>query len=369
MTLMISNEDVARLLTMPDTIAALEKSYRQMVTKDAVCRPRIDIQIPTSQAGKVYQWGSMEGGSVSGYFAVRIKSDIVYERDYAGVRTQEKYCGQPGLYCGLILLVDIETALPVALINDGVLQHMRVGGDGGIGVKYMSREDAHVVGILGSGGMARSHVEAFLAVRDIKRLQVFSPTPENRERFAQEMRDKHGLEVIACDHPRDVYRGADIVAGLTDSAVPVLNAEWIEPGTHVLNVGGGGQPDPATLARIDLYLRFGSAPAPWGLPQFGVDDEFITYAARPDDEPGFKLKKRGGRGHGSPVPEKTISLADIIEGRAAQRRSRDQVTYSERGNLQGAQFWAVAARVYELAKAQNIARNIPTEWLLQDIRD
>jgi alanine dehydrogenase len=369
MTLMISNDDVARLLTMPDTIAALEKSYRQLVTKEGVCRPRIDIQIPTSNPGKVYQWGSMEGGSVSGYFAVRIKSDIVYEQEYAGVRTQEKYCGKPGLYCGLIILVDIETALPVAIINDGVLQHMRVGGDGGIGVKYMSREDSHVVGILGSGGMARSHVDAFLAVRDIKRLQVFSPTAENRERFGQEMREKYNVEVVVYDNPRDVYRGADILAGLTDSAVPVINAEWIEPGTHVLNVGGRGQPDAATLARIDLYLRFGSAPAPWGLPQFGVDDEFITYAANPDYDPSFRLKPRGQRGHGLAVPEKTISLADIIEGRAAERRHRDQVTYSERGNLQGAQFWAVAARVYELAKEQTVERNIPTEWLLQDIRD
>jgi hypothetical protein len=59
------------------------------------------------------------------------------------------------------------------------------------------------------------------------------------------------------------------------------------------------------------------------------------------------------------MPEKTISLADI-EGRTAERRHRDQVTYSKCGNLQ---------QVYELAKEQRVERNIPTERLLQDVRD
>src|SRR6267142_1203722 len=82
---------------------------------------------------------TMEGGSTAGYFAIRMKSDVVYETEYNGAVTQEKYCSRPGLFCGLILLTSIENGEPLAFINDGVLQHMRVGGDGGIGVKYMAR--------------------------------------------------------------------------------------------------------------------------------------------------------------------------------------------------------------------------------------
>ena len=76
----------------------------------------------------------------------------------------------------MILLTSVENGEPLAFINDGVLQHMRVGGDGGIGVKYMANPEAEVVGMLGSGGMARTHMQAFTAVRNIKKLQVFSPT-------------------------------------------------------------------------------------------------------------------------------------------------------------------------------------------------
>ena len=370
MTLFINNDVVARVLTMKDTIEALENSYRQMASQEAVCRPRVDIQIPTSDENKIYQWGTMEGGSQSGYFAIRMKSDVIYEQEYNGVVTQEKYCTRPGLFCGLILLTSTKTGEPLAFINDGVLQHMRVGADGGIGVKYMSREDSKVVGMLGSGGMARTHMEAFMCVRNLKKLQVFSPTPANREAFAAEMRAKYGIEVVVCDNPRDVYRGADIVAGVTDSAVPVLNGALIEKGAHVVNVGGGGgRPDGKTLNKVDVYLRFGNAPAPWGLPEMALEDEYITYAAQPEFNSNFKMKRSGKRGHGAALPDRMITLKDIFSGTNRGRTSSAQITYSERGNLQGAQFWAVGAVVYEKAKAEGLGNEIPTEWLLQDIRD
>ncbi len=370
MTLIISNHDVAEVLTMQDTIDALEKAYTDLVNKDAVCRPRIDIQIPTSDPEKIYQWGSMEGGSVAGYFAVRMKSDIIYEREYEGVRTQEKYCTRPGLYCGLILLNSIETGEPLAFINDGVLQHMRVGADGAIGVKYMSRADSHVVGMLGSGGMARTHLEAFMCVRDIRKVQVFSPTEANREAYAEEMRDKYGVEVVVCDNARDAYRGADIIAGCTNSSVPVINGDWLEPGQHVINVGGGsGIPADGTMEKFDVYFRFGNAPAPWGLPEMDLPDEHITYAARPQFDYGFAMKRPGKRGHGVALPDRVVYFADILNQTNKGRSTHSQISYSERGNLQGAQFFAVAGRVYELAKEKGLGREIPTEWLLQDIRD
>src|SRR5438045_9706496 len=117
MTLILSNDDVGKVLTMADTIAALEKSYLQIAAKEAVCRPRIDIRIPTSDPAKNYQFGSMEGGSTAGYFAVRMKSDVVYETEYNGVRTQEKYCTKPGLYCGLVFLRAIENGESLGLAN------------------------------------------------------------------------------------------------------------------------------------------------------------------------------------------------------------------------------------------------------------
>lgn len=368
MTLILNNDDVKKVLTMEATIAALEESYLNIASGEAVCRPRIDIRIPTKDPKKNYQWGTMEGGSTGGYFAIRMKSDVIYETEYNGARTQEKYCSRPGLFCGLIFLTSIETGEPLAILNDGFLQHMRVGGDGGIGIKYMANEDASVIGMLGSGGMAHSHMLAFTAVRKIKRLQVFSPTKENRERFGHEMAEAHKIDVKVCDRPEEIYEGADIVAALTDSAVPVLDAARIEKGAHVVNIGGGGGADASIMARVDVYLRFGDTPRPATAPDLAIDDEYLGWEARPSSTKwGDGRKKR--RAHGNLAPEKRVSLAELASGAKKGRTRKDQITFSERGNLQGAQFYAVAAKVYEAARKARLGHEIPTDWFLQTIRN
>ena len=365
--LLLNNTDVAGVLTMEITMNALENAYGELADKRAVCRPRIDIQIPTKDPRKIYQWGTMEGGSTSGYFAIRIKSDVIYEQEYEGAHTQEKYCVEPGKFCGLILLVDIHNAEPVALMNDGTLQHMRVGADSGIGVKYIAREDAEVVGMIGAGGMARSHLEAFRLARKIKKIQVYSPTKAHRIEYAKEIGERFGIETIPVQTLRDVYKGAHIVAGCTDSAVPIIIGKWLEEGTHVTCIGG--KPDEDTLKRIDVSLRLGNAPAPWGLPQFGIADEHITYAAKPQENAGFQMKRAGERGHGVIAEDRTVFLEELLTGAKKGRTSTAQITYSERGNIQGAQFFAVAGKVYEIAKQKGLGREIPTDRLLQDIRD
>src|SRR5258708_9710125 len=313
MTLIINNDEVVKVLTRETTLAALEESYLQLAARTAVCRPRIDIRIPTGDPAKNYQWGTMEGGSTTGYFAIRMKSDIIYETQYNGVTTQEKYCVRPGRYCGLILLTSIENGELLAFINDGHLQHMRVAGDGGIGVKFMANEEAEVVGMLGSGGMACTHMQAFTRVRTIKKLQVYSPTKDNREAFGREMAAKYNMEVKVCDKTEDIYKGAQIVAALTDSAVPVLDGSLLEKGAHIVNIGGTGKPDAQCLARVDVYLRFGDAPAPVGRPEFGVEDEFLAWDARPalhkhGDSP------RARRAHAAAVAGPRVSLPALPAG-------------------------------------------------------
>ena len=230
----------------------------------------------------------------------------------------------------------------------------------------MARGNSRVLGMLGSGGMARSHVESLLRVRDIKRLQVYSPTKANRERYALEMAEKYGIEAMALDEPREVYRGADILAGCTDSAVPVIKGEWLEEGTHVIAVGG--RPDDAARKRFDVTLRLGTAPAPVGRPELGTADEYLGYMARPEAE-FWKRRRLGKRAPAVTGTGTDVMLGDILGGKTTGRTSDRQITYSERGNIQGAQFYAVAAVAYEEAIRRGIGRELPTEWFLQDIRD
>ena len=137
----------------------------------------------------------MEGGSRKCGFAIRLKSDMVYWTQWKGGKTEEKYCIKPGLFCGFILLFSVRNGEPLAMINDGVLQHMRVGACAGLGVKYLARADASTVAMIGSGGTARTYLSAFCEVRKIKKVKVYSPTKANREKYAREMEKVLSVEI------------------------------------------------------------------------------------------------------------------------------------------------------------------------------
>jgi alanine dehydrogenase len=367
--LLIDNETTAAVLTMPDVVAVLERAYRDLASGEGICRPRIDMRYPTGQDQRVYQWGTMEGGSAaSGYHAIRMKSDVLSEVEYGGTRTQEKFCVEPGTFCGLVFLFSTRTGEPLAILNDGVLQHMRVGADSAIGAKHAARQDARVLGMLGSGGMARSHLESLLLVRPLEQVRVYSPTRANRHRFAGEMSERYGIEVVAVDEARGVFRGADIVSGCTDAAADVIIGDWLEPGTHITCIGGGL--DARTREIVDVWLRLGTVPAPLDDPTWRPTDEYLAYAARPDDPVwGHHRHGRGWRspeGHGVP---RLVSLEDVLSGAGVARDDDTDITFSERGNIQGAQFYAVAGLVYEIARSRGLGRELSTGLFLQDIRD
>ena len=377
--LIIDNETVAQLLTMDACIRAQEGAFRQLPTGGAIHRPRIDVYFPCEREDGYFRWGSMEGAN-DRYFAIRMKSDIItWPKDEQGNWTEDKYCREPGTYCGLIFLFSTLNGEPLAIIHDGILQHMRVGGGAGIGAKYLAREDTHVVGMLGSGGMARSFLEAFTCVRDIRLCKVYSPSQEHRERFAEEMARRLGIEVRPVDSAREAVRGVDLLSSCTDSMRPVYDAEWIERGMHVTNVGRREVPD-AAMSRFDVVVRQGTAglqmrqserfQAERGLSPAafigGTIEQMRRIPAR-NNQPGFggDTPEFTDRGAGAGKPD----FADLVTGKCKGRTSRDQVTFYRNVGNQGLQFSSVGGWIHERALATGAGRRVPTEWFLQDIRD
>lgn len=360
--LFIDNTVVSKVLDMPTCLNALEVGYRDLARGDAIFRPRIDVYFPNETPDGYYRWGTMEGAARSlGMFAIRMKSDMVTWPD--GL-TEEKYCVEPGTFCGLIFLFSTRNGEPLAILNDGVLQHMRVGGCAGLGAKYLAREDAAVVGMLGSGGMARTYLEAFNAVRRIERVKVFSPTPAHREAYAAEMSEKLGVPVEAKSTPEEVVRGSDIVSTCTDSVRPVVeDLSWISPGSHLTTVR-------ATEWPMEV-LQLADYTAKLGRNTLGALDEGMTrihgtasyVAGQPAEQERI------------PNPKEDVyqgsyeSLVDLMVGKSRGRQRREDITYFINAGTQGLQFAAVAGRVYALAKEKGLGREAPTSWFLQDIRD
>ncbi len=366
--LFLNNDDVMAVLTMPICIEAMEEAYRDLNEQHAGFRPRIDFYVP--QKPHYYRWGTMEGVSRKlGIFAIRMKSDMLAWDRHGEFQTEDKYCVEPGSYCGLIFLLSVRNGEPLCLMNDGYLQHMRVGACAGLGAKYLSRKNSRVLGMLGSGGMARTYAMAICEVRPIERIQVFSPTRENCERYAVELREKLGVEVIVMDSAGRAVKNSDIVACATDSLVPVVKGEWLEPGMHVTNVRTN-EVGPDLLARVDISARLGTSTFAVDHPPAevitGTDGVFSYFAGTPQERELIPVPV-------SPIREtdnaEVETIPDLMAGRWHARTSDSQITFLRNSGTQGLQFAAIGGTAYKLAKARGLGNTIPTEWLLQNIRD
>ena len=361
--LLINNQEVEQLFDMKSCIEALETGYDDLLKGDAVYRPRLDVWVPCERPDGYFRWGTMEGASRKiGVFAIRMKSDIVYWPDG---KTEEKYCMRPGTWCGLIMVFSVRNGEPLAIVNDGLLQHMRVGGCAGLGARYLSRSDASVVGMFGAGGMARSYLEAFHEVRKLKKVKVYSPTKAHREAYAAEMGVKLGLSVEAVETPEAAVRGSHIVAACTDSTRVVFNEpEWLEEGAHITCVRAC-EIGPKVVKRCDLSVKLG------------------RNTVETMDEGMVRLHGNVGYIAGQPeerarIPNPEVDnyrggffkyFMDLKAGKIPGRTNPRQITFFINAGTQGLQFAACAGRVYQLAKEKGIGRELPTEWFLQNIRD
>jgi len=365
--LFIHNDIVDRILSMKECIEIQEEAFKALESGSAIHRPRIDMYTPTERTNGYYRWGTMEGwyGDV---FAIRMKSDVMtWPKSGNGSWTEEKYCIEPGTFCGLIMLFSSRNGEPLAIINDGVLQHMRVGAGAGLGVKYLARQDAATVGMLGSGGMARTFLRAFCEVRSIKRCKVYSPTRKNRDAYAAEMSAELKIEVVPVDSAQEAARGADILSTATDSMKPTIEPAWLEPGMHVAMLGPH-EISPAAETRFDVKIRQGIGGL--RLPETErirreIGGSPIAWIAGTRDQMERLPGKTKGSGFGVDYPD----FCDLVYGRAEGRTSDSQITFYHNIGNQGLQFASVGGLVWRKACELGLGRTLPTEWFVQDIRD
>ena len=232
MPLFLNNDEIDQLITMKDTMEALEILYREMGDGAAVTAPRSDVHSPTAAAQSAegpmaHYLKSMSGASPHfGTAALRFSSDIVAWRDSGGGMRREKLPMLPGnRWMGIVMLFSSANGELLAIMNDGVLQRFRVGGANGVATKYLARQNAESVGLIGSGWQAGTQVMAVCEARRIKKIKVFSPTKANREKFAKETSEQVGVEIVPVESYQEAVKAVDIIITSTNSRTPFLG-KW-----------------------------------------------------------------------------------------------------------------------------------------------
>ena len=356
MTLILSNDDVERLLTMPDCIEALETAYLDMADGLGISRQRSDCITPTTYAkDAIYGLKSMDGVVPSlGVGAIRINSDIVTNPLVGNTRRRVKVPAAPNnRYVGLVLLFSTHNGEPLAIFPDGVLQRMRVGAANGLGVKYMARENARSIGLLGSGWQAETQLTAACAVRKIETIKCFSPNKENREAFCVRMSELLGIPVTPASQPEEAVSGVDIVMCGSNSLDPIFFQRWVEPGMHLSSIKKP-EIEPEAIRSSNRVAVHTHDTSPILVVAKGANFQEDSKDAGWNAANKIDFKK---------YP----ALPTLIAGRAVGRENESEVTCFLNNLGLGYQFAAAGSVVYKRAKEQNVGISLPTDWFTETV--
>jgi ornithine cyclodeaminase/alanine dehydrogenase-like protein (mu-crystallin family) len=157
-----------------------------------------------------------------------------------------------------ILLLDPETGSLVALMDGRYITESRTAAVSVVSTKRLARRDAATLAIIGSGVQARSHLEAYNHIRELKDVRVWSPRPASREGFVAAMKGHTSAPLRATPTAEEAVRGADLIVLVTASPTPVIENDWVSAGAHVVCVGAC-RPDqrempPALVVRARLFV-------------------------------------------------------------------------------------------------------------------
>jgi ornithine cyclodeaminase/alanine dehydrogenase-like protein (mu-crystallin family) len=355
MTLILSNEEVDSVLTMPDCIDILEDAYRDLHAGTALTRRRSDCLVPSDRDGAIYGFKTMDGVIPrQGVSAIRLNSDIItWPRVDGNLRRVKVPTAPNNRWVGLILLFSTENAEPLAIMPDGVVQRTRVGATNGLGVKYMAREDAKSIGILGSGWQACTQLKAACSVRKIEFIKCYSPNPANRVNFAQEMTDVLGIEIMPVGSADDAVADVDIVMCSTNSIEAVFFEKWMRPGLHVSSIKVPEIEQAALMKASRVGLHFGQQ----------RPDTVLASGLEPPDQ-------RSGKGW---AVNRTFNyddcpkLPDMIMAEVKGRESDNETTCFINDMGLGLQFAAAAGLAYRKAKEAGLGNELPTDWFTEDV--
>jgi ornithine cyclodeaminase/alanine dehydrogenase len=244
MTLLLSREDVRKVLTMEDTVRIVEEAFRQFALENVIMPQRTAIRI-ADYHGLHLGMPAYIGGDV----------------DALGLKVVTVYPDNPSQHnlattLGTLLLNDPHTGAPLAVMDAGYLTAMRTGAVSGVATKYLAREDAKTAGVFGAGVQAQTQLWAVCTVREIESAKVYDISADASRAFADEMGGRLGIDIAPVDDPRHSVEDMDVIVVASSATEPVFDGNWLSSGQHINGVGshspGARELDTTTIVRSKI---------------------------------------------------------------------------------------------------------------------
>ncbi|MGH7871685.1 MAG: ornithine cyclodeaminase family protein [Candidatus Binatia bacterium] len=345
MVLVLKNDQMENLLPMSEEIEAIEHAFRELGEGKAMNAPRARLRTPWKEEGGQYYFNNIMG-LVPGIKSMALRIDSSFSKDIQVDGSKRRV--YPGDFIGLVMLFDMDTCEILALMDDHFISTMRVGATSAVASKYLARKDSAVMALLGSGEQAKTQVTAHACVHPLKQIKVYSPTKENRERFAKELSQQTGIEVIPVASAEAAIRGSDIVTAATNTVDPVIQGKWVAAGMHLNSIVGG-----------DGFL-----------PRKELDDEAIMKANLivVGYKPQIFLDKQAEfhdrLERGLVKAEDLHELGELLNGQCRGRKDDQEITFFKNNTGMGIQFAATARKMYEKAKEKGIGAELPLDLFM-----
>jgi alanine dehydrogenase len=353
MTLIITDEDVKRLLPMQDCIEAMRVAFSDLATGAAVNRPRMRYLAKHPDPERKYL-ANVHVGAVPSYgmACVRAGSQVIRPPSAADRRLYEN---PRAFNWGIVILYSIETAEPLALMHEFRLSGMRVGATTALAIDHIAQAEAATLGLFGTGRQARCILEAIQLVRPIRRVNVYSPTAAHRTAFAGEI-GGDGIDVVAVDNPHNVVAGADIVCCATTAMKPVFDGDSLEEGQVVVSIANSDVTNKRSEVDRRTYERATTI----------IVNDWESVIDSDQTELLDPIKD------GIIRRQQVYELGELVLGKVRFRQPprggpRQGIIYYKNNSGLAIQFAAAGGMVYRKALAEGSKRTIPTDWLGSDL--
>ena len=315
-TLILNQADLRACVGLDSaSLAVVENAFRLLATAAVAMPPILRLDVPEHNGEVDVKTAYLPGVA---HFAIKVSPGFF----------DNPKLGLPSLN-GLMMLFSAQTGLADALLLDnGYLTAVRTAAAGAVAARWLAREDAGVVAILGAGEQARLQLQALRLVREVREVRIWARDPAKARAMAAELEDARAVDSVDA-----ALEGADIAVSTTPSREPLIQPRHLRPGLHITAMGsdqaGKNEIDPRALSMAQAYICDSAR-------QCEVSGELeAALAARLWDR-------------GTP-PE----LGAVITGAAKGRQSEDDITICDLTGT-GAQDTAIANFVHARAAARGL---------------
>ncbi len=286
--------EIEQKLVGLDVVGAMESAFDAFSQGLAIIPPVGELVFEEPPGDVHIKYGCLKQGS---HYVVKIASGF-YDNPKMGLASCQ----------GLMLLFDQKTGVPAAvLLDEGRLTDIRTGAAGGAVAKHLAPKDVQAIGVLGAGIQARMQLKYLLDVTPCRKVLVWNRSNENAQSLVKDL-ETMGYEPSVVGSPEEVASGANLIVTTTPSREPLLQAKWIQPGTHITAVGS----DTAEKQELDPGILSCA---------IVVSDSLSQSESRGEVYRAVEA--------GTLQRSDVVELGDVIGGRATGRNSADDITVAD----------------------------------------